>query len=189
MSRWNDSGRKLGFRWYGNICHAKVSPIADTFFSKVRIDFSRVLKLICLWYWRIPVSQAYIHAQVTKTTPVDFYNFLRESAHTIVAHDTVQIGGPGDIVEVDESHLFVKKYGRGRNLKRSIWVCGGISRATRKAFILMIDDKKRATLFPIMRKYIAQRSFIMTDEHKSYKTCPVLGFRGHATVGNGMRAE
>jgi hypothetical protein len=23
----------------------------------------------------------------------------------------VQIGGPGDIVEVDESHLFVKKYG------------------------------------------------------------------------------
>ncbi len=96
---------------------------------------------------RIP--SLYIHAQVSEPTAVDFYNFLRESAHTIVARDTVQIGGPGDIVEVDESHLFVKKYGRGRNLKRSIWVCGGISRATRKAFILMINNKKRATLFPI----------------------------------------
>jgi hypothetical protein len=35
----------------------------------------------------------------------------------------------------------------------------------------MIDDKKRDTLFPIMQKYIAQRSFIMTDELKSYKEC------------------
>jgi hypothetical protein len=65
----------------------------------------------------------------------DFYNFLRESAHTIVAHDAVQIGGPGDVVEVDESQIFVKKYGRERKLKRSIWVCVGISRATKKAFI------------------------------------------------------
>jgi hypothetical protein len=57
------------------------------FFSKVRIDFSRVLKLVCLWCWRIPVSEAYIHAQVSEPTAVDFYNFLPESAHTIVAHD------------------------------------------------------------------------------------------------------
>jgi hypothetical protein len=115
---------------------------------------------------------------------VDFYSFLRESAHTIVSHDALQIGGPRDIVEVDESHLFVKKYGRGRNLKRSIWVCGGISRATKNAFILTIDNKRRTTLFPILGKYIAHRTFIMTDEHKSHKTCPFLGFRGHATVNH-----
>jgi hypothetical protein len=28
----------------------------------------------------------------------------------------------------------------------------------------MIDDKKRDTLFPIMQKYIAQRSFIMNND-------------------------
>jgi hypothetical protein len=35
-----------------------------------------------------------------------------------------------------ESHLFNKKYGRGRNLKRAIWVCLGISRVTKNAFII-----------------------------------------------------
>ncbi len=85
-----------------------------------------------------------------------------------MAHDGQQVGGPGDIVEVDESHLFNKKYGRGRNLKRAIWVCGGISRVTKKAFIITIRDKKRNTLFPLMQRYIARGSFIMTDEHKSY---------------------
>ncbi len=64
------------------------------------------------------MSQAYIHAQIDQKTLIDFYSFLRESAHTIVANDVEKIGGPRDIVEVDESHLFNKKYGMGRNLKR-----------------------------------------------------------------------
>jgi hypothetical protein len=69
---------KLSFRWYCNVCKVKVSPLANTFFSNVKIDFSRTLKLICLclWYWRISVSQAYIHAQSDQKTAIDFYNFL-----------------------------------------------------------------------------------------------------------------
>lgn len=184
MAKRSDGSRKLGFRWMCNLCHVRVSPIQNTFFSRVNLDFSTSFKLIALWFWRIPVSQAYKHANVNKQTAVDFYSFLREVAHTIMSHDFVQIGGPGDIVEVDESHLFKKKYGRGRNLKRAIWVFGGVSRATRKACISVIRNKSRNTLFPLMQKYIAQETFIMSDEHRSYRTCPVLGFRGHATVNH-----
>ncbi len=66
MSRRKEPGRTLSFRWYCKVCKIKVSPLANIVFSNVKIDFSRTLKLICLWYWRIPVSQAYIHAQITR---------------------------------------------------------------------------------------------------------------------------
>jgi hypothetical protein len=46
MSRQNEPSRKLGFRWYCNICKTKVSPTTNTLFARVRLDFSRIFRLL-----------------------------------------------------------------------------------------------------------------------------------------------
>ena len=81
MHRKIELDRKLSYRWRCNACNSTVSCLKHTFYSRTKLDFSTVLKLIGLWFWRIPVSQAFKHAGVTKKTAVDFYNlafwFLR----------------------------------------------------------------------------------------------------------------
>jgi len=163
-----------------------VSPLKDTFFERVKISFEKTFKLMSLWYWRIPVSQACKHAEVTKKTAVDFYSFCREAATVAHTHDEEQVGSGADIVEVDESHLFTPKYHRGRPLRRALWVFGGISRLNRRMFVVQIRNKQRRTLFPLMQKHIAQNIYIISDEHRSYLTCAILGFKGHANVNHSV---
>jgi len=68
-------------------------------------------------------------------------------------HDARQIGGPRDIVEVDETHLFTQKYHRGRGLRHQVWCFGIVSRNSRnfgRVYIQEIPDKTRPTLDAIM---------------------------------------
>ena len=46
---------------------------------------------------------------------------------------TLQIGGPGKVVEIDESKFGRRKYNRGR-YQEGHWVFGGVERGTSKAY-------------------------------------------------------
>lgn len=143
-----------------------------------------VLRLMVCWYFRMPVSQAAMHAKVAQVTAVDFYSFCREVCRVVHTHDEVQIRLPGDVVECDENHLLTRKHHRGRMLKRSLWVFGRISRLTRRRFVVQIRDTSQNTLWPLMQKHITQGTFIMTDQHRSYTNCEVLGFSGHVAINH-----
>jgi len=73
------------------------------------------------------VTQAVVQCDVDGHTAVDYYSFCREVCRVAHAHDEVQIGGPGDVVEVDQSHLFTPKYHRGRPMQLALWVFGADS--------------------------------------------------------------
>lgn len=193
LSKEHKRSYKLGFSWVcwrrgckvGNSWF-RVSPLQGTFFENVHIPFVKAFRLVVCWFFRIPVTLASFHCDVHVSTAVDFYSFCREVCRVVHGHDEVKIGGPGDVVEVDESHLFTPKYHRGRRMRRALWVFGGISRLTKKQFIVQIDRKDRNTLFPLMRQHIARGSFIMTDEARVYRGCDVLGFTGHCAVNHSV---
>ncbi|POM71476.1 LOW QUALITY PROTEIN: Hypothetical protein PHPALM_11960 [Phytophthora palmivora] len=67
----------------------------------------------------------------------------------------MQIGGPGHIVEIDETSLKKKsKYGRGLQHPDN-WLFGGVDRTTNLWFgILTGADRKKKTLSPILRKHV-----------------------------------
>ena len=67
------------------------------------------------------------------STLVDWYNFAREVCLQIAILDNEQIGGPGIVVEVDESKFGKRKYNRGRKVD-GCWVFGGIERVGKKVF-------------------------------------------------------
>lgn len=52
-----------------------------------------------------------------------------------------------------------------------MWVFGGISRLTGLVFARQIRNKRKTTLWPLMRRHIAPGSHIISDEHRSYLHC------------------
>ena len=48
----------------------------------------------------------------SKHTIVDWFNFAREVCIEILVRENVQVGGPGEILELDESKFGKRKYHR-----------------------------------------------------------------------------
>jgi len=188
MGRKTGDNYKLGWRFICKRagCNFKrtVNPLKNTFFEKSKLKFTQVFDIVIHWVSHDSVTSTGNLYQHTDETMVNWYSFCREVARIADRHDTPQIGGPTDIVEVDESHLFNRKYNRGRILTRKIWVFGGISRLTKKVFVERVNRRTREVLFPIMVERIAPNTFIFADEWRAYRTCPQLGFRGYAAVNH-----
>ncbi|KAK3930997.1 hypothetical protein KUF71_024909 [Frankliniella fusca] len=78
-------------------------------------------------------------------TVVDWFNFCRELCFEVAINMSEQIGGPGEIVEVDESCFSERKYNRGRKRVSQQWVFGGIQRGTSKCFLVWVEKRDANT--------------------------------------------
>ncbi|GMF56386.1 unnamed protein product [Phytophthora fragariaefolia] len=80
-----------------------------------------------------------------------------------------KIGGPGNIVEINETSL-KKKSKYGRDLQHpDNWLFGGVDRTTNLWFgILTGADCKKKTLSPILRKHVKAKPTIISDAYASY---------------------
>ena len=96
-----------------------------------------------------------------------------------------QIGGPGEIVEIDESMLVSRKNNVGRMLG-SGWVFGGIQRGDpSKMFIVLVPDRTAETLLTIIRNKIRPGTTIATDGWASYSSIESMGLEyRHLTVNH-----
>lgn len=86
---------------------------------------------------------------------VAWCSYFHDIANKIAWHDFWQIGGTDNIVEIDETHLFKRKLNVGHlPMCEHMWLFGGVSRATRKRVGVVVDDRTRGTLLPLMQQYI-----------------------------------
>ena len=122
---------------------------------------------------------------LSSKTVVDWSNFLREVCAAELLANPVVLGGPGRVVEVDESQFSRRKNHQERMLSEQ-WVFGGICRRTRECFMFTVPDRSGPTLLPIIQQSIAPGTTIMSDMWAAYKRhglCPFaskshLQFRG-----------
>ena len=75
----------------------------EVFFSKSRLSLQKWLLLIHFWVKEYPVKDAASDIEVDKNTAVDVYRWLREVCSTKLLATPIILGGPGVIVQVDES--------------------------------------------------------------------------------------
>lgn len=111
--------------------------------------------------------------QLTAKTVIDWRSYAREimSGELEVAPS---MGGPNDIVEIDES-LFRgrRKYNRGRLLLgdrrgEGPWVLGIYLVRTGETRMFLVERRDRATLEPLICRHVAAGSVIHTDEWAGY---------------------
>ena len=98
----------------------------------------------------------------------DWTTNIQDLVATLVLEDNGQIGGPGIVVEIDESKFGKRKYNRGHRVEGA-WVFGGVEcTPARKCFACIVERRDRETLQPLINKFIAPGSIIMSDEWRAY---------------------
>ena len=180
---------KSFWRCPGRKCQSCVSIFLNTWFAESRLLQLSVLDLTLHWFFQSPVTTAAGQVGVSKESAIRIYRRCRGVCLNVVSGEDICIGGEGLHVEIDESHLWTRKYHRGRMLvSEQSWVFGGICRETNEAFITPVPDRKGVTLWPIILQKIAPGTTILSDEARVYKNlhAPTRGGYQHHQVNHSM---
>lgn len=160
-------------------CKQETSITHNTWFENTKITIRQSLVLIYMWLLQTTLQIAASEAEVHFSTALDYFCFCREICYVIITQNTKPIGGEGHIVELDETHVYTRKYKMGRllkNEKNSVWVFGDIDRETKESFVLKVEKRDKNTLIPIIKSFIKPHTKIMTDRWKSYSDLKDEGY-------------
>ena len=129
--------------WHcNNKCNKKIPIFSGSFFAKNKIKCHDLLRVAYKWLSGQKYTDIVRQVGHSSVTVSSHLRFCRE----LVAMDTETedgvIGGPGMVVEVDESKFGKRKYHRGHRVE-GVWVVGGIERTEqRRAFLVPVPDRK-----------------------------------------------
>ncbi|KAL3106581.1 hypothetical protein niasHT_018223 [Heterodera trifolii] len=99
---------------------------------------------------------------IAKSTCVNWFNYCRTQCV-----QQQKIGGVNDVVEMDETCWVKQKHNRGKPKKGcSKWFFGAIERG--QAFCVAVKDRKKKTLYKLIKKWIRPGSVIISDEWPAY---------------------
>jgi len=96
-------------------CSAKNSIRKYSFFSRSHLPLATITKLVYYWTYKYPQEIILHELGLSTKTVVNFYNFCREVCKVVLEEQSEPIGGPGKVVEIDESKFGKRKYHSGKS--------------------------------------------------------------------------
>jgi len=122
-------------------CFVKIPLRKHSFFSGSHLSVSQIVKLINYWTYQYPQIIVLHEPELSKKTVIDFYNFCREVCIVILEQQSEPIGGPGCIVEIDESKFGKHKFNHSKHVD-GVWVFGGFERDSEplRCFFVTVTD-------------------------------------------------
>lgn len=171
-------------------CHVRRSIRTNSAFAKSKIPLRKIILLAYLWAKDGAVKDVSREMELSGKTVLLWFSNLRRLVvqHTAQAERASIIGGPGMVVELDESVVSKRKYQRGR-LVREQWVFGGIQRSTsmvKPFFMELVPNRKQATLLEVIRRRVAAGTTIMTDGWRSYRNLSRHNGYNHFVVNHSV---
>jgi transposase-like protein len=151
-----------------------------------KMDIKDVVYLIYEWAVETPAFRAAYEMQLTPRHVRRFYAQLRGVCRSWVeSMENGQVGGSGEIMEIDKCQLGRRKAHRGR-VPREIWVFGGIVRGSNpyKCFIEIVQRRNERTLLEVIRRRIHPSSRIISDGWGAYTNLQAHGFVHQAVNHN-----
>jgi transposase-like protein len=150
----------------------------STYFEEVRLRPNKVLLAGLLWLNNANHTMLCSLTGVARQTATNLIN----SFNRLVAHDLTEeacrVGGPGIVVEVDESKLARRLNNRGHRVNGA-WVIGGVERTPeRKLFVTRVQNRNAETLQAAISSHVVEGSIVHTD-----------GWRGYSFLNNDNRYE
>lgn len=164
-------------------CGYKISVRAGSWFENSHLTLQQVIKLTYYWVHKYRQDTVVRELKINcAETVVDWYNLCREVCSEVIGSENVKVGGPGKVVEIDESKFGKRKYHKGRR-KDGVWVFGGIERDSKNCFLTTVEDRSADTLIPIIKGNVLPSTTIISDCWKSYSRLSEEGYT-HQTVNH-----
>lgn len=137
-------------------------------------------------YWCDKASLKLItrQCQINKNTAVSWSKLFRNILKKQLVQSAPMIGGPGKVVEIDESKFGKRKYHRGHRVE-GCWVFGGVERESGRAFMIPVKKRSAAYLIPIIRHFVAPGTTIISDCWRAYSGLNQEGFN-HLMVNHSL---
>lgn len=164
-------------------CRKRKSIRATSFFEKAKLTLCDCMLLLHLWSKGYSEKLIIDDFSFSNKTVVDWFRFCRDlCVHHFEADNTI-IGGPGTVVEIDETMIVKRKYNRGRILTAG-WLFGGIERRDDgefRCFMRVVYNRSEAHLTHLIRQHVALGTHIITDGWTAYANLSSMGY-SHSVV-------
>lgn len=128
-------------------------------------------------------------ADTGEKTAIQMYQYLRDVCSIKLLQIPIQLGGPGIVVQIDESLFNHKaKYNRGRSASKEQWVFGLADTSTKPAitYLEVVDKRNAETLLPIISKAVKAGTIIHSDQWKAYQNINTQLQLTHETVNHSL---
>ena len=147
----------------------KVPLRKDSFWSQSHVPLCKAVELLVLWAFKEPIVNTIGFTGLSETTVIQWFAYFRDVCSWWLNNNPYQIGGPGLVVEIDESLISRRKNNVGRVPDEPKWVFGAVCRDTRRGFLQIVDnDRSAARLLPLIQEHIAPGSIIHSDGWAAY---------------------
>ena len=163
-----------------------MSVFNDTFFANARISCDKILLIAYCFLHKVQLQEMATMCKVSRQTCGQWVKFLREIITWDLDIPNMEpIGGPGIIVELDESKFGKRKYHRGHRVE-GVWVFGGVERTPEhRCFAVTVENRTATTLSALIAKYLKEGTIVHTDCWKGYRPCDFRRLRmQHRTVNH-----
>lgn len=180
---YNNSDR-LMFFCDKRTCRRKKTIRSSSFFENSRLALCDSMLFLHLWSRNYSEQLIIDDFSFCKKTVVDWSRFCRDLCVLDFESDTTLIGGPGCVVEIDETMAVKRKYNRGRMLNAG-WLFGGIERrndSVFRCFMCLVYDRSEAHLTHIIRQHVAPGTRIMTDGWSAYRNLGSMGYLHNVVI-------
>jgi transposase-like protein len=184
LRRTEEPNRVLGYRFHCRDyrCNGIVNPADNTWFSglrKTEINPNPVLRSLKHCFSLLCCLGVGLTTEATDCDPKTtrkIFRLVRSISSHHLKSTTWTIGGQGLTIECEESHIFKRKYNRGRMyVLEDWWMFGAICRETGECFAMVVPDRTKNTLWPLMASRIAAGSTVYTDSAAVYDGITGLG--------------
>ncbi|XP_036319436.1 uncharacterized protein LOC118733910 [Rhagoletis pomonella] len=192
------------FRCRKGVCRSRAatSRAAGTWFENAKISLPHIFYLMYTyashWPQALVRKENFIEGSILSSATIcDWYNYCREA---VVLYEIDQqevlgkIGGPGKIVQIDESKFGKRKYNKGRRVEGH-WVLGMLEDGSEDIRLEVCPENIRSAevLIPLIKKHVLEGSIICTDYWKAYDCLPNHGYEhrkvNHSDPDNPFVAE
>ena len=115
-----------GFRWRcpWRQCYGTRSVRDGSFAARSHLSLGKLLLVVYHWCFFVRLTSRMGMLALAELTIVDWFQYMRDECSWKRMSEPISLGGHGQIVEIDESHVIKRKYNRcARREQHQRWVC------------------------------------------------------------------
>ena len=161
-----------------NWCANQLYPTAGTPFDRTRTslrDWFYVMFLFTTTRNGVAAKRVQREIGVTYKTAWRMCHEVRKYMAALDSDDP--LGGPGEVVEIDETFVGGKAPGMGKGYQANKTIVLGMLEKGGELITRVVDGRSRKALWPVICTHVIPGSIIHTDEFASYRSISLRGFR------------